>query len=306
MRIRFFIICFCILIFKSGIIAQYSSNQIFPDTLNPKRHKTLKYSTAGFLIASPLLMNEMWYKNYERSGFHFYNDNNEWLKMDKAGHIMAAYSLSRVSHAGLRWSGVDKKKAVWQSSIFSWSYMAMIEVLDGFSREWGFSAGDLLANTAGVGLFAFQQLAWKEQRILIKYSFHDTEYAQYRPDVLGSSKLKQIFKDYNGSTVWLSFNIKSFINDDSCFPKWLNLAVGYGAEGMTGGERNYTFYDGQSIPNFPRRSQFYLAIDLDLHRIDTDSKILYYLFQALSFIKIPLPTLEYNKTDGLKFHAIYF
>ena len=128
----------------------------------------------------------------------------------------------------------------------------------------------------------------------------------YLPVYFGFNIFRQVFKDYNGSTLWLSANIHSFLNEESKFPKWLNIAFGYGAEGMTGGDQNYTEYDGRIIPPFIRRSQFYLALDIDLTKIPTNSKFLHLLFNTLSFIKIPLPTLEYNKVDGLRFHPIYF
>jgi len=37
----------------------------------------------GALIA----LNAAWYAKFPRSGFHFFNDNAEWLQVDKAGHI---------------------------------------------------------------------------------------------------------------------------------------------------------------------------------------------------------------------------
>jgi hypothetical protein len=86
------------------------------------------------------------------------------------------------------------------------------------------------------------ELLWKEQRITPKFSFHTTQYAQYRPNVLGSSLAEQMLKDYNGQTYWLSVNLHSFYKG-SKIPKWLNLAIGYGANGMlTGnGENNGLF-----------------------------------------------------------------
>ena len=50
--------------------------------------------------------------------------------------------------------------------------MTTVEVFDGFSSEWGFSWGDMLANTTGTTLYISQELLWKEQRIVPKFSFH--------------------------------------------------------------------------------------------------------------------------------------
>ncbi len=59
---------------------------------------------------------------------------------------------------------------------------------------------------------------------------HQTKWAQQRPETLGKSLQRtNILKDYNGQTIWLSFNIHSFTKD-SFLPKWLSLAVGYGGE----------------------------------------------------------------------------
>jgi hypothetical protein len=70
------------------------------------------------------------------------------------------------------------------------------------------ASGDIIANASGTALFVSQELLWKEQRITPK--FHTTQYAQYRPNVLGSSLAEQMLKDYNGQTYWLSVNLHSF------------------------------------------------------------------------------------------------
>ena len=86
----------------------------------------------------------------------------------------------------------------------------------------------------------------------------------------------------------------------SKFPKWLNLAVGYGAEGMTGAVFNPPYVDGNGWQiNFERYRQFYLSFDVDLTRIKTKSKLLNTVFYSIGFLKIPAPSLEFNK-NGVK------
>lgn len=279
---------------------------IYPDTLKQERLNKV-FIVEGITSSTSLFfLNQLWYKGYPRSNFHFKNDWNEWLGMDKAGHMFSTYALTSYNYSIFQWTGLDNNKSLIYSSIFSLGYMSIIELMDGFAEDWGFSIGDMVFNTLGTAFFVSQELIWKEQRIILKYSFHSTEYSKYRPDVLGSNIISQVFKDYNGATVWLSGNIHAFLAKDSSFPKWLNIAFGYGAEGLTGGDQNYLVHNGNPIPPFIRRSQFYLALDIDLSRIPTNSKFLYILFKTISFIKIPLPTLEYNKHDGFRFHPIYF
>ena len=75
---------------------------------------------------------------------------------------------------------------------------------------------------------------------------------------------------------------------------------------MLGGSENQPEYDGEAVPEFERTPQFFLSLDADLTKIRTRSKVLKGLFTVLGFIKIPLPTLEYNAEDGFVFHYLYF
>ena len=265
------------------------------DTINRKRLTPVIISGAVLYAGSMSVLYNFWYKNYPQTHFHFFNDNNEYLQMDKMGHFTTAYYLSKLSYNTLKWTGLNENKSILYGGGMGFMYLTVIEILDGFSSQWGFSPGDMTANTLGAGVFVGQQLAWKEQRIQLKWSYHQTKYAQFRPDLLGRNLGQQWVKDYNGQTYWLSANIKSFLKKESKFPAWLNLAIGYGAEGMTGASYNSTSYNGQTIPSFKRYRQFYLSGDIDISRIKTRSKTLHGILNALSFIKIPFPTLEFSQ-----------
>lgn len=219
--------------------------------------------------------------------------------MDKAGHVMTSYYVGKIGMELLDWSGVSKKNQLIYGATLGFSFLTAVEVLDGFSEEWGASWGDITSNALGTGILVGQELLWNEQRITLKYSFHQTKYADLRPETLGKNFLEQTIKDYNGQTYWLSANIWSF-NKESNFPKWLNIAFGYGAEGML-----YANNSILSIPNNPYR-QFYLSFDIDLVKIRTNSKFLKSIFSVVNFIKIPAPTLEFNTKKGFKFHYLYF
>jgi hypothetical protein len=295
-----------LLLFQVGFASLASSISFPPDTLNKKRFHAVIYTEAGIAAGSLYLLNDLWYKNYPRSPFHFFNDNKEWLQMDKLGHATTSCSIGMWGYKTLKWCGVDNKKAIWYGGSLGFDYLLIIEVLDGLSSEWGFSAGDFSANTFGAAVFMSQQLAWNEQRIKFKWSYHPTIYTDYRPDLLGYDITQTWLKDYNGQTYWLSGNISSFLKKDSRFPKWLNIAVGYGAEGMLGGTENPATYNGINMPVVPRYRQVYFAPDIDLTRIRTRSKFLKLLFYAVNFLKFPTPTLEYSKEKKLRLLPVYF
>jgi len=220
--------------------------------------------------------------------------------MDKMGHLTTSYFLGKVGYDLLRWSGVPQEKATWYGGSMGLVYLTAIEILDAHSTNWGFSWGDMAANTIGAGLFVGQAAIWKEQRISMKFSFHTTEYSDLRPDILGSTYLEQLIKDYNGQTYWASVNIYSFLQKESKFPKWINVAVGYGAEGLLGGYSNPS-----NLPPYDRYRQYYLSLDIDFTRIPTKSKFLKTVLNALSFIKVPMPAVEFSE-KGAKFYPIYF
>jgi uncharacterized protein YfiM (DUF2279 family) len=273
------------------------------DTLNKKRLNTVIISETVLATSALVGLNQLWYADYPQSNFHFINDNSEWLQMDKIGHFYSSYHLGRFGSEMLEWAGTSKKKQLIYGAGLGFVFLTAVEVMDGYSSQWGASSGDIVANATGTALYVSQELLWKEQRITPKFSFHTTSFSNQRPDVLGSSLTEQILKDYNGQTYWLSVNLYSF-SKGSKIPKWLNLAFGYGGEGMlTGNIENNSLIPSQKTDRF---RQFYLSFDVDLTKIETKSHFLKTVFSIFNTIKIPAPTFEYSANEGLKGHLLYF
>lgn len=270
-----------------------------------RRINLLNYSTIGLYGLSMTWLYTQWYKDYPTSSFHFFNDNGEWEQMDKYGHFWDAYNIAKPISACYRWAGVDERKATLYGTGITFLFLSSVEIFDGFSEQWGFSGGDMLANAGGLILFAGQQSTWREQRIVLKYSFHQTEYAKYNPKLLGSSLPENILKDYNGLTYWLTINPQSFFKA-SGFPVWLSIALGIGAEGMTGGHENPATVDGNIVPQSERRKQFYLSVDFDLARIQTKSKILSSIFKLINVVHLPAPAIEWGAGRKAIYHGFYF
>lgn len=273
-----------------------------------KKNVSIVLGTEAALYAGSMTgLYYLWYAGYPQSSFHFYNDNAEWLQMDKAGHTTTAYHVGLIGYEALRLAGWDEKHSLIYGGPLGFLYLTTVEILDGLSAGWGFSWGDVTANALGTGLFMGQQALWHEQRISMKYSYHKTEFTQYRPDLYGTTLPENMLKDYNGQTIWLSFNIKSlFLNNESKFPQWLNIALGYSADGMTGGFYNATHYKGNKIPEFTRTRQFVLSPDIDLTRIPVKNKYLKTTLKVLSFIKIPMPAIMIDSQGNFNAYWLYF
>ncbi|WP_369412183.1 DUF2279 domain-containing protein [Hanstruepera marina] len=288
-------------------IASFSQSKINlflkpSDTLHPTRRNAVIIAEASLATLSLVALDQLWYKDYPRSKFHTINDNNEWLQVDKFGHAYSSYQLGKFGAHALNWSGVSEKNQLIYGATLGFVFLGVVEVFDGFSEEWGFSWGDIGANALGTGLYVGQELLWNEQRIIMKYSFHQTHYAQQSSDVLGNGLSQEFLKDYNGQTYWLSVNLHSFFKN-SKIPKWLNLAFGYGAEGMVS-DSSDTVTNPFHVDE-PYR-QFYFSLDIDLSRIQTNSHVLRTLFDVFNMIKVPFPAVEFTDKNGITLHGIYF
>jgi hypothetical protein len=212
-----------------------------------------------------------------------------------------------------RWAGLSGKKSIWIGGLSGVAYQSVIEVLDGFSSQYGFSVGDFTANVIGSATFISQQLAWNDERIQIKFSFHRKNYGTAELDeradkLYGNTEIQRFIKDYNGQTYWLSANLKSFF-PDAKLPPWLNISVGYGAEGMFGGVKNIGYDDDGNVifdrQDIKRYRQWYLAPDVDFTKIRTNKKGVKILLFVLNSIKFPAPALEFSN-GKLKGHWIAF
>ena len=283
---------------------------------NHQINKRVKIITAANIVGYGGMMAGLyaaWYKNYPQSNFHVFNDFPEWQQVDKIGHMYSAYTLSKLSMELWRWTGMERKKRIWIGGMSGAAYLTVIEVLDAYSTQWGWSWSDFGTNILGSGLLVAQELAWDEQRIQLKFSFHrknyhDASLDQRSDKLFGKTIYERFLKDYNGQTYWLSANIKSFF-PESKWPPWLNISIGTGAEGMFGAKENIGKDDNGNIiftrTDIKRYRQWYLAPDIDLSKIKTKHKGIKTALTVLNIMKFPMPTLEFSN-GSFKLKAIGF
>lgn len=266
-----------------------------PDSINHKRLNTIIVLSAAGYTGTYIGLHQLWYKNSPRQSFRFFNDNAEWKQVDKLGHFYSSFYFSWGTSQTLRWANVEQTRSDLIGALTGFLVIAPIEIFDGYSADYGASAGDLVADAAGSLFFLGQKKIWNEVRLIPKFSYQSTRYPALRPNILGDNSASRILKDYNGQTYWLSVDMDKFL----CFPKWLNLAVGYGADGMIYGRD----YQNHEVALSPQR-QYYLAIDFDLTAIKTRSKILKTLIFLTNTIKIPAPAIALSRS-GVHFDPFF-
>jgi hypothetical protein len=294
------------------------------DTFNSKRFKLVMAGQSATIGAMLFGLNYAWYKGYPKSAFHLFNDNKEWKQIDKVGHFYSSYAETLVSTGLFQWAGVKPTKAALLGIGIGFGVQLTIEILDGYSAKWGFSLTDITSNTLGTAMVVTQIALWQQQRLQFKFSAHRAIYpngiiTNRVNELYGKSLPERILKDYNGQTYWLSVNVPSFFKGQKVMPPWFNIAVGYGAQNMFGGEQNPAYLTasgaiGSGIATdfylnpvqYKPYRQFYLSPDIDFTKIKTKSLYVKTFLQVLNMIKLPMPAVEYGTNGRFNAHWLYY
>ena len=272
------------------------------DTLSKKRVWIASGISAYTQIGSISALYGVWYSQNANSTFHFFNDYGNWGNVDKYGHAYSSYQLSRTSGNLYRWTGMSHRNSAWVGFALGLSYQTTLEIFDGFSTGYGFSWGDVWFNILGSSLYLGQELTFKEQIFIPKFSYHPTSYAALRPNTLGSNHAERLLKDYNGQTYWLSFSPKSFLKS-SKFPGWLCISMGYGIDARIVGDK--TSYMDANGNTYYSNTEFYVSLDVDFKKLPIKNKTLKKVLTSLNYLKIPAPAISL-RGNKFKFYPVYF
>jgi hypothetical protein len=231
-------------------------------------------------------LSEFWY-TAETTKFHtvdFSLDFRRYKQMDKLGHFTDAYFVSDLTSKAYRWSGISGASSVWYGALTGWLWTLQIEFYDAHNLEWGWSWGDIIANTVGSGFFVLQQFNddWFGG-IHPKYSYHESQEWRKHGSMKSGSNLVQ---DYSGITFWLTVNPHHYFPDswNETYPAWLaplGLAFGFGV--------NNVFFD-----SLQGERELFIGLDIDVRKIPVgnNSGILKFVKSELNFIRLPLPAVR--------------
>jgi hypothetical protein len=313
--ISFFILCNLFSYAQDTVAVVIKPKPHFLDyssTLNKKRLIGVSVGSVGIYGGIMAGVGAAWYGKDKLTRMHMFEDSKEWLQVDKGGHFFGPYFVTSWSYEMLRWSGMKNTAAALTAGAFGFLSFSAMEIPDGLHPKYGASWSDLVTNFAGAAFATTQYLIWKEQRILVKYSFHVIEYPKGelrdRAHALyGSNFGERILKDYNGVTMWLSFNLYSF--NHKIKPKWLNVAFGYAGGNMYGGFEN-KWVDKEGVQHdrsdIKRYRRFFISLDADYTKFTTRTKAGKMVLGILNIVKLPMPALEFNTLGQVVFHPMYF
>lgn len=293
---RIFVLYFSLLCsFSSNSQRDFWNNS---DSLNTTRFIGTSIGIGSVWSGSIIGLTQVWYSGVEKSPWHTFDDSKNWLQMDKAGHFYTAYKLNQLTTELYRWSGAKKSTSLWMGIGVSVGYQTTFEMLDAYSSAWGFSWADVTANSLGSIVYSGQQLLWDEERIIPKFSYHPTDFAAIRPNVLGSNFSESLLKDYNGQTYWLSFSPASFLKNAN-IPEWACISVGYSAHAKLKGDNEH-YLDAATGISYSAQREFIFSLDIDFSKLPIKKPWLKAIVKQFNYIKVPFPAiiLRNGKTIG--------
>lgn len=244
----------------------------------PKMVGVASLTLIAYGAAYWLVFEKGWWDD-EKSHFHFENDFDYALNLDKLGHFAAGVALGEGFYEGYHWAGASEFQAYLFAGLSAMATHIAIDVKDGYSPEWGFSVFDVLSGTLGGFLPMAERYVPLFKYVDLKWSYWINTKAYYRQSDTG------IFTDdYCNQTFWASFKPYRLLPASvrRFYPSWLAIAAGLSID------------EGVFIRNYegtPHR-EVYIALDYDLEAFRPQSRLARQAIKWLNYFKFPAPTVQ--------------
>ena len=216
----------------------------------------------------------------ERTHFHFENDFDYALNLDKFGHFAAGVVLGEFFYEGYHWAGASEFQSYLFAGLSALATHIAIDVKDGFAPTWGFSIFDVLSGGLGGFLPMAERYVPLFKYIDLKWSYWINSNAYYDSNHAASGGV--FTDDYVNQTFWLSVKPYRLLPESArkYYPSWLAIAVGLSID-----EKVFT-----KEPH-PRR-EVYVALDYDLEAFRPQSRFARFAVKMLNYFKLPAPTIQ--------------
>lgn len=239
-----------------------------------------------------------------RSGFHIVEDGKYALYSDKAGHFYGTFLSSYILQSSLIECGFNYNWSTVLGAFLGLGYTTYVEILDGFSREWGFCPSDFYADIAGALFFLGFSYSPFLQNFTPKFMYFPPRWFNSNSRVPST----MFIDDYSAHTFWISINLFNFLPDSfkKKFPSWLELSIGYAVRNLCD-PFHYKCNPNSSEPVSTYawgNRKFIIALDYDLVKLLPDGSPFWNWFkQSLNFIKLPSPAIEFGVPT--RFYLLY-
>lgn len=228
-----------------------------------------------------------WWKD-QRTSFHFVDDAEYALNVDKGGHVFGGALAAWLGQKSLIWCGMSDHASVLTGSVLGALFELYVEVEDGYAKDWGFSRGDAYADLIGAAWPSVQHFVPYMEFVQPKFSYFPSR--EYR----AGTHPGNMIDDYNGQTMWVGLHVHGMLPDSwkAYWPSWLGLAVGVSVRGM---------HITDAVPE----RNIILSLDYDMTKIiPGDSWFLTTLKEGLNYLHFPAPAIRIS--PGYVAYGLYF
>jgi hypothetical protein len=239
----------------------------------------------GTGIAVHIYQKNAWWKD-QRSSFHFTNDWEYALWIDKVGHFYGAALLTHLLSAGFEAGNVQSESAAIYGALAATAFQMYVEIEDGFGPDWGFSIGDAAFNILGAGYALSQYYFPYLKNFQTKFSYYPSK--KMREGIHKGNGID----DYEGQKYWISARVKNLLPDavSKFWPAFLNIAVGMGVRDLDGSGGG--------------KQEFYIALDLDAEEFPLYGPVWQFIKNSLNYIHFPMPGIRISP-DAVFFVLCY-
>ncbi len=167
---------------------------------------------------------------------------------DKLGHLYSSYVMNEFFTKRMLLKTDDTTRAALYSACFSSSIMFMVEVLDAYSVDHGFSYEDLIMNLTGIGISTLKNtIPGLDEKLDLRVEYSPTEEHRNHP-----------VTDYSGYNYSAALKLGGFEYLEETPLKYFELLLGYHAEGFKENEQYY----------YPEmRTELYVGVGVDLTEV---------------------------------------
>ena len=262
-----------------------------PDSAEPGPHAGRLWLVGGTMAAGNIGIMGYYFATFynddynQRAPFHTFNDwYNADVNVDKLGHIWGSQTYTHALYHLFRWTGMREAPSMYWSSGLSLLYQFEMEVVDGLYAKWGFSWWDMAANAVGAAWPNVQRVYPFLQVVDLKMSYHPSA------AVKSGWVEHDYLRDYDGFTYWLALNVHDVLPATlrDYWPRWLGIALGYGANRTLLGKNVYNSIDGVG----QGEQEWYLALDFNARALPGDTPFLRFLRESLNLFHHPMPAVR--------------
>jgi hypothetical protein len=199
---------------------------------------------------------------------------------DKLGHGFSFYLSTRLLSKGFQWAGHDSRKAAQLAGLTSAALSIGVEIMDGFTNQYGFSPEDVAMNLLGIGAGVFLESHPKLDRLFdIRVQYWPSDDARRLNDY-------DPVADYSGQTYLLVTKASGIpMLNKNKYLRYLEFDFGYGTRG-------YQPTDGTGTQ--PKERNIYYGISVNLSQLLNDT----ILKSNTTTRKITNSVLEYVQVPG--------